>query len=380
MALSTSLILPRDSFEGLSGTPYGSNTPLTGTPAVPKQFLDTSVGAANFYTRQLTPDIFFGISFTVPWATKSDYPRTAISRYVATSTSLRTYNLNPILAYKVTKDLSIGGGPNLQFYTADFATMVDSTGGKAADPATDVQSRIKAKSFSVGFTVGAEYQATQATRVGVSYRSAIVHKFDGESRLTSDNASALQTVMEGLNLTGSDGAAKFKINTPSIANIGVAHQMTDKLELYGSAMLIGWSRFKDTTVQFSNNFPTVVVDNNWNNSWYLAVGAGYQVTSAVKVRTGIAYDWTPTVTGVRNPRAPNADRVYAGAGFTYQTASTWKLDFSYAHCFFEDAKIALAGGNNIPRGTLNGVAKIDANIFMAQFTGSMTDFKLDLFK
>ncbi|MDB5571861.1 MAG: hypothetical protein JWN93_3044 [Hyphomicrobiales bacterium] len=376
MSMAASLILPRDTFENISATPgYNPSGQVTGSPAVPKQFLDTSVGAASYYTRQIQPDLFFAVSFNVPWATKSKYPVGGAQRYVATTTDLTAYNVSPILAYKMSDRFSVGGGPNLQVYHADFSTMVDSTAGRAPSPATDLTSRIKATNVSLGFTAGVEYQITPATRVGASYRSAIVHKFNGDSTLSADNPQALSAVVSFLQLTGPDGKANFKINTPSIATLGLAHQATERLELYASAMQIGWSRFRSTRVEYSNGFPTTVVDNNWNNSWYVAAGAGYQATPEVKIRTGVAYDWTPTETSVRNPRAPNADRVYAGMGFTYQSDPSWKFDLSYAHCFFADAPIALAGGNNLPRGTLNGNIKIDANILMAQFTVNLDTFK-----
>ena len=323
----------------------------------------------------MQPDLFFGLAFNVPWATVSKYPVAGAQRYFATNTSLTAYNISPLLAYKVNNRLSLGGGPNIQVYKADFSTMVDSTAGVTPDPSTDLQSRIRATNAALGFNAGVEYQITPATRLGASYRSAIVHKFNGDSTLTSGNAGALNAVVQGLNLSGTDGKASFKINTPSILTIAAAHQATDALELYASAMQIGWSRFRSTRVDYSNGFPTTVVDNNWNDSWYVAVGAGYQVNKEFKVRTGIAYDWSPTPDDVRNPRAPNADRVYAGLGFTYQSDPSWKLDLSYAHCFFQDAPIALSGGNNLPRGTLNGNIKIDANILMAQVTFNLETFK-----
>ena len=376
VSIASSLILPRNTFENITATPgLQPGNQVTGSPTTPSQFLDTSIGAASYYSKQLQPDLFFGLAFNVPWATVSKYPVAGAQRYVATNTSLTAYNISPLLAYKVNNRLSFGGGPNIQVYTADFSTMVDSTAGAAPDPSTDLQSRIRATNTALGFNAGVEYQITPETRLGASYRSAIVHKFNGDSTLTSGNAGALNAVVQGLNLSGTDGKASFKINTPSILTIAAAHQATDALELYASAMQIGWSRFRSTRVEYSNGFPTTVVDNNWNDSWYVAVGAGYQFNKEMKFRTGIAYDWSPTPDNVRNPRAPNANRVYAGLGFTYQSDPSWKLDLSYAHCFFQDAPIALSGGNNLPRGTLNGNIKIDANILMAQVTFNLETFK-----
>lgn len=371
---TVSAILPRDTFEKLSATAPFSGAPVTGTPAVPKQYLDDTVGAGTFFAHQLSDRLFVGVAFTVPWATKSNYPDTAVSRYTAVDTNLRAYNVNPVVTYKLADGLSIGGGPAVQLYTADFSTAVDPTGGIAATPANDLESRIKAHDLAVGYTVGIEYQAAPGTRLGLSYRSAIKHSFDGKLALTSASPVAFARLdagvfaLTGTHLSGSTGSARFKIATPSIATFGISHTVTPELELYGSATLVGWHYFRSTRVTYGNGLPPTVVDNDWHDSWYVAVGAGYRPSATVQLRAGIAYDWTPTQDRVRNPRAPNADRVYAGVGGTYQSNSFWKVDLAYGHCFFKDAPIALAGGNNVPRGTLNGIDKIDADIFVAQLT------------
>lgn len=370
-----SIILPKDTFEDLRATAPFSGAPVTGTPATPEQFLDNAPGAGAFVTHQLSDRVFFGLAFTVPWATKSSYPDTAVSRYTAVDTRLRAYNLNPVIAYKASDTVSFAVGPAFQLYTADFSTAVDPTGGIAASPANDLLSRIKAHDTSVGFTAGMEWQATPTTRVGISYRSRIAHKFDGDLALTSANPASFARLdagvlaVTGRRLTGPTANADFKINTPSIATFGIAQTVTPKLDLYASAQLVGWHFFRDTRVTYDNGLPETVVDNNWHDSWYVAGGFGYRASDAVQLRAGIAYDWTPTPDRVRNPRAPNADRIYAGAGATYQPRdSGWKVDVAYGHTFFKDAPIDLAGGNNLPRGTLHGISKIDANIFMAQFT------------
>ena len=370
-----SIILPKDTFEDLRATAPFSGAPVTGTPPRPRQFLGNAPGAGAFVTHQFSDRLFFGLAFTVPWATKSNYPDTAVSRYTAVDTQLRAYNLNPVVAYKASDTVSFAVGPAFQLYTAEFSTAVDPTGGIAASPATDLLSRIKAHNTSVGFTAGLEWQATPATRVGISYRSRVAHKFEGDLALTSTNPASFSRLdagvlaVTGRRLTGPTANADFKINTPSIATFGVSQAVTPKLDLYASAQLVGWHFFRDTRVTYDNGLPETVVDNNWHDSWYVAGGAGFRPSETLQLRAGIAYDWTPTPDRVRNPRAPNADRIYAGVGATYEPSeSGWKVDVAYGHTFFKDAPIDLAGGNNTPRGTLHGISQIDANIFMAQFT------------
>ena len=129
---------------------------------------------------------------------------------------------------------------------------------------------------------------------------------------------------------------------------------------------MGWSAFEDTRINYDNGLAETIVDNDWNDSWFAALGFGYQFSDTIKLRTGAAYDWTPTPADVVGPRAPNNDRWNVGLGLSYQRSEDWKIDFGCQFIKFTEVTIALAGGNNIPRGTLDGNLNLYANIFMTQ--------------
>jgi long-chain fatty acid transport protein len=148
--------------------------------------------------------------------------------------------------------------------------------------------------------------------------------------------------------------------------LGLLHKINDNVELYANANRFGWSGFKNTTITFDNGLADTVVDNNWNDSWFVALGMGYQYNTQWKFRCGVAYDWTPTPAAAVSPRAPNNDRWNVGAGFSYQHGKNWKIDFGYQYIKFTKVTIALADGNNIPRGTLDANLDLYANVFMTQ--------------
>ena len=363
------LDFPRSTFDNVVATAPYSGMPVPGVPAVPTQFIDTAFGAATYATKQLSDDLYFGLSFTAPYAYVSEYPREAASRYQATLTKLFAYNLSPTLAYKVDDKLSLAFGANIQYYTNKLNTQI-STNINDPMPATDVKSEIEAQDIGYGFSLGMEYQFNSDTRIGLSYRSEIKHSFDGDMRLSGTTANMAALAAEIPTLNAYQGSAEFKINTPSMLQMGLLHKVTDKLELYANANLTGWTAFKDTYINFNNGFPTVVVDNGWDDSWYVGIGVGYQWDEKLKLRTGVAYDWTPTPADVVSPRAPNHDRMYAAAGMTYQVNPNWKLDAGYLFILFEEVHVRLAGGNNIPRGTLSGDINLYANVFMFQVNHS----------
>lgn len=365
------LDLPQSKLKNATATaPFSNGTvPVTGFPDEVSQPLDTAYGAATYFTHEIKPGLVVGASITAPYAYKSDYGETAVSRYTATGTSLRAINFSPTMAYRINEKWAIGGSFNYQYYDAELGTSVaTSISNPTID--TDVQSMIEADDPAWGYSLGFEFQATENTRIGVSYRSEIDHRFNGDVNLNGTDANFNRLVnlaaMNGVEITGRKGDASFEITTPSMLQMGLLHKLNSKLELYGNANYFGWSAFKDTRVQFSNGLADTVVDNNWDDSWYVALGVGYQYTEKLKLRAGAAYDWTPTPPEAVSPRAPNYDRWYLSLGFSYEPSNNWKLDLGYQFAKFEDVKIALDGGNNVPRGTLDADFELYANIFMTQ--------------
>ncbi|XDA97255.1 outer membrane protein transport protein [Sulfitobacter sp. LCG007] len=356
-AFNATVIAPKSKMTGMSALSYG--TAVDGTPSVSRQVLDTSYSAASYLGWQINDRLTFGVAFNAPWATESQYPDTAKSRYIATDTNLRALNIAPMLSWQATPELSLAAAINIQHYDAEFAVIADTdvaSGGSGGD----INSEVTAADYAVGYTLGLEWERGP-TRIGLSYRSKIEHDFSGDVQLDGGDLAAFQTLVG--NPIARSGSASFSIATPWIATLGVAHKASDRLELYGSAMLVGWSAFEDTLVQYGNGLPDTDVRNGWEDKAYLAVGLGYQYSDSVKFRTGVAYDPTPTQDSVRNPRAPNADRIYFGAGVSWQARNDLQVDFSWAHTFFDTAVIDLDnGGGN----TLNGDIDVDADIFMIQ--------------
>lgn len=356
------IILPDDSFEDLQATTSAGAQVSDGTPQIPTQFLDTSYSGYWYLSYELTNRSHLGLAFNSPWATKSDYTSTAASRYTATQTDLTAYNTTPMYSYKANDSLTLAAAANLQFYDSSFSTNLP-LNPAAPDLDTDLNATFEGDDFEVGFTVGLEWQATERVRFGASYRSAIEHDFKGDVSLDGPAASLNGAAAAGIARRGS---AIYDISTPWMLQLGTHAQLTDRIEFYGSATLTGWSEFEDTIITTDNGLGTLRVKNGWKDAWYVAAGLGYQFSKKTKLYGGVAYDETPTQDEIRNPRAPNADRIYLGLGVSHRFLPSTTVKIGYAHTFFDDAPIALSSDNNPGRGTLNGNIKIDADIFMLQ--------------
>ncbi|MGK0398819.1 MAG: long-chain fatty acid transport protein [Gammaproteobacteria bacterium] len=361
------LDLPRSEMDSASATgPYSSGAVIVeGSPSKPKQFIDTAFGAAGYMTYEYEEDLIVGFAINAPFAYVSDYVDTAVTRYTATKTGLQAINFSPTFAYRINQKWAIGGSLNIQDYEATLGTQV-ATSVDDPNVNTDISSLIEGSDIGYGFSIGFEFQQSDRTRYGASFRSKIDHHFKGTVKLSGTDANLASGSTSLPSLTNYNGVAKFDISTPFMLQLGLLHKLNETYELYANANLSGWSAFKDTHITYDNGLPETVVDNDWSDSWYLAVGMGYQYSEKVKLRTGMAYDWTPTPSAAVSPRAPNNDRYNIGLGASYQYSPATKIDFGYQYIKFTEVTIALAGGNNVPRGTLNGKINLYANVFMLQ--------------
>ena len=131
------------------------------------------------------------------------------------------------------------------------------------------------------------------TRVGVAYRSQIKHTLRGEVDFTGDDAGIADILRRS---TGAftDSDASLGLTTPASLSIGLHQDLTPKLALLAEAQWTDWSVFDQLTVKFDNpNQPDNVTEEEWHDTWFLALGTTYAATDvatdvATRAATGAA--------------------------------------------------------------------------------------------
>ena len=72
-----------------------------------------TVFVPNFYfSSSLNDKLSFGIGINAPFGFQTEYDKNWIGRYYAIKSALKTLNINPSIAYKLTEQLSVGVGVN----------------------------------------------------------------------------------------------------------------------------------------------------------------------------------------------------------------------------------------------------------------------------
>lgn len=102
---------------------------------------------------------------------------------------LKTININPTIAAKLSDQLSIGAGLNIQYADAELSNAIDFglIGRRVGLPTTpqgaDGAVNIRGDDWSLGYNVGLMYTPSPNTRIGLAYRSGINHELEGKAIL-----------------------------------------------------------------------------------------------------------------------------------------------------------------------------------------------------
>ncbi|MDQ5767201.1 OmpP1/FadL family transporter [Thiothrix subterranea] len=303
-----------------------------------------------------------GIGVNAPFGLGTEYDEDWIGRYNALESSIQTVNVNPAIAYQVNDKLSVGAGVSAQYLHVELQTAIDSAAAcrsiasaansgalltqclarlpALSNAATDSKATISGDDISFGVNAGVLYQATPATRVGASYRSALDHELEGEVEYDID--PSLQPIVTATGITRFNTAdATAEANLPASLSVSAAHKVNARLEVMGDVTRTNWSSFESLTVKKVAD-GSLVTDTrqDWEDVNRYALGANYQYNDRLKVRGGVAFDETPVPSPqLRTPRTPDTDRTWVSAGANYKLKKNMDVDVGYTHIFMDETPI-----------------------------------------
>ncbi|WP_454018638.1 OmpP1/FadL family transporter [Azospirillum sp. Marseille-Q6669] len=325
---------------------------------------------SGYLAYTVSPDVKLGLAITAPWGLSTDYPESWTGRYHGIHSSLLTINISPTVSYRLMPDLTIAGGLQLQYAKArlsqavDFGSILAATGVPIAPGSRDGVGEVKGDSWGFGFTAGMLYEPVKGTRFGVSYRSSVFHELDGDSKFEGVPA------VPALRASFANSPVRAKVATPDIISFGAYHELTSSFAVMADAQWTNWSRFKELRIRYRNPLRTdTVTDENWDDSWFFALGAAYKWNEKLTLRFGVAYDQTPVTDQYRTPRIPDEDRYWVSIGAGYQVTDNIRTDIGYSHIFANKAKIDLRDnltGSDAFRGNLSADYKAHVDVIALQ--------------
>jgi len=325
------LIKPQMEFSGTSNIGGGDGGDAGGLGFVPNAY----------FAFRLMPDVHLGVGMSAPFGLKTEYDSDWAGRTQAIKSELKTINLNPSIAWKVSESLSLGAGVSIQYVEA---TLTNAT--SAAIP--PVVGTVKGDDYGWGFNLGALWQFSEATRIGLAYRSEIDSTLEGDLTF-----SATPTVIP----------VTADLTLPDSASLSLFHKLNARWDLLADVSWTGWSDFDELRIVRAVGTP-LVTPENWDDSYRYSLGANYHHSDKLTLRAGVAYDETPVSDAFRTARIPDEDRTWLAFGAQYRLSPKSVLDVGYAHLFIEDARIFMPASGV----TLDGNYDASVDILSAQLT------------
>lgn len=297
----------------------------------------------------LSKDLYVGVGVGAPFGLKTEYDKNWVGRYQAVKFDIKTININPSIAYRVNDKVSVGFGLDWQKFDAEYVRQGHPLLGAVT---------LNAKDSAWGWNAGALFQLSPTTRLGVSYRSDIKYKLEG------DIATAIP---------GRSGNVTADLKTPDTFILSLTQSLNDRWDLLGDVSWTGWGKIPKLDIVYTNGVKAQTLDTDFRNTWRAALGATYKYSDAWKLKFGVAYDQSPVKDAEhRLASLPDNNRIWLSIGAQFAPSKTSRLDVGYAHLFVKDSQI----NNNqdtppaLARGLVKGNYEADANILGVQYSMS----------
>lgn len=324
---------------GAVGQPLGDEGPNAG---------DLALVPNAYYKTDLNENLKVGLGINVPFGLKTEYDKEWIGRFQGDMSELKTINFNPAIAFKVNDKLSLGFGISAMWAEATLTRAVNFGGAGQGSV------KIKGDDWGFGYNLGAIYQITADTRIGLAYRSKVEQHLDGDAKFRRPagipNAGA-----------AADGDVTADVSLPGSLSFSTFSHLNDKWEIMGDVTWTRWSQFERLAVYRNSGALLTETIENWENTMRYSVGVNYLYSEKIKLRGGLAYDEEAIKDEFRTVRIPGNDRKWVSLGASYQMNPTSKFDVGYVHLFISDASIddnQIARGNGRVRGDYEGSVDI----------------------
>ncbi|TRW18114.1 OmpP1/FadL family transporter [Glacieibacterium frigidum] len=313
----------RGSTRGVAGTalqlPTGGGdggNPFSRPIAIPSGYLSAQVADSK---------LWLGLGISAPFGLKVIYDEDFFGRYDSLGSDLKSFNIQPSVAYKISDRISVGAGFDIQTFKVSLTSALPNV----SPTLPDARSRIDGEDLSFGWNAGVQVDLGQV-RLGGHYRSSVKHTLDG----------AVQ--VEGLvgPLAAGNGSrfGLAPLSTPDIATVSAVFG-ADKLRLLGSVNWYNWSRFERIRVSTPDGTVIANSEQQYRDTWSYSGAVEYDVSDKFTLRAGSMFDQTPTRDEFRTTRVPDGNRIWASTGLTMRVSEAVALNASYAHVFVKTKQI-----------------------------------------
>ncbi len=266
-----------------------------------------AVFPSHFYFSQKINDrVAWGVGLNTPFGLISQWESPTVTPFNRRA-ELRTYLLNPNVAFKMGNYWSIGFG--VDYIAVEIREFSTSTGN------------ITGEGDAWGYNFALQFKNEYFSIAG-QYRSSLSTSLYGDANFSP--------------VLNPD--ASTHVDLPGQTMLGMAWT-GERVDVEVGAYYTQWNYFKSLDVVFTNpNLPPLNLTENWEGTWAWRLGAAFRLGQEMnnELRVGLVYDESPIPSDYLRPSIPDSDRTGYTVGYGY-LAKRWGIDLYGMYFDFDDA-------------------------------------------
>lgn len=262
------------------------------------------------------------------WERQGAYGPGGILRYASPYyTELKTINLQPTFAARITDNFSAGIGFDAMWSDLDFRQMFPTflvPGGVG-----DGDMRARAQGTGYGFNIGLTYKVGERHTFAATYRSPISINYDG--KFTMGNPPP------GTPTRSSFGS---HIKYPTIVGLGYGLQVTDEIRVEADFEWLEWSNFNQLPVNVGAPPPGLPsgVNQHWSNGFTAGVAGDWQINENWAVRGGYQFYDSPIPDYTFSNSIPGSDQNVLTVGIGWKSGRH-RVEAAFSEVFYKRRNI-----------------------------------------
>lgn len=302
-----------------------------------------------FYSSKNYDGIRYGISLTAPGGLAKRWDETYAKTF-AEEFSLRIIELNPVISYRLSENLSLAAGVRMIYSDG----VVKSDGEISG---FELKRDMTGDALEYGYNLALAYKFNNNSNLSMTYRSNVNLKEEGKAKLYINGFKSY------------DGGANVKIPLPASFNIAYAHTF-DKTTIEFVYEKTFWSKYNSLDFEYDDSITNpilkAVFDNpsnkNWSDTIAKRIGITHQYSDKLKLMFGFAIDESAAPNNTLSFELPDTDAKIYSLGYEYKLSE----DTSYSLGYLYNQKEAIKVSNDTLVGTVS-----DATAHILSFSYKM---------
>ncbi len=362
----------------------------------------------------VTPELGVGIGLFAPYGVQTKWPLSFDGRFAGYDNIIKTFYVQPTVAYQVTPWLSLGGGLDIVHGSVELHQRLDLSqtplivggvnygtfGQFGIAPGTDfADADLSASKTSVGGHLGAIARVNDKLSIGVHYLTKVTLDYAGSATFTQvptgivtpdtiiiptsptptkippgtslDQLIGAPTSLGGLGVFSPGGLLAGQAATASIANpdmlvAGVAYKAANNVTLLADYQWTHWSTFSVLNLKFSpNTLLNQALYESYKSTSGFRFGADWAQSAKLTLRGGYLHHGAAAPAQTVTPLLPDGERNEFTAGATLKLASSVSGQVAYQYIRQDDRRGRTRETPNFAPTTAlnNGLYTFSAHLF-----------------